>query len=155
MDTSKFTPDVTRRRTFALRSDLTSGLLAAGLASPAAADSYGGGNSGDQGDGSHRVGAKLFPVGQMQQILQASGTVSGDVLSFNIDWNDFSVSLSGGVPVAPAELLNAQLYFQPIGQDVAILDVSICLKPSETNPFIDTLIANGLTAMAFHQRLTI
>ena len=153
MGSKEPTPDVTRRRTFALGGGLASGLLAASLASPAAADSYDSGTSGGPGDGSEHGGGTPLPVAQMEQILQASGTVSEGVLSFEIDRNDLSASLPGGIPVAPAELLNAQLYFQSIGQDVAILNASICLKPSETNPFIDALIANGLTVMAFHQHL--
>ena len=54
-DASKPVPDVGRRRAFALGGGLASGLLAAGLALPAAADSYDGGNTGGQGASSRRM----------------------------------------------------------------------------------------------------
>src|SRR5436853_3237723 len=70
-----------------------------------AAKATGGGNSSDT----------TLPKDQIEEILQASGTVENGVLSVEIDRQGLSASLPGGIPVLPEFELNGTLYFQPLG----------------------------------------
>ena len=127
------------------RSALALGGLAAGGLIVARRDAY-------AASGSENGGG--LPVAEMQSIIGASGTMSDGVLSFDLDRTDLSATLPGNIPVKPAFQLNGALYFQPIGSSRAVMNADYCLKPEETNPFMDALIAGGLTVMAFHQHLT-
>lgn len=128
-------PALTRRRTVALGS----AIAATSLIRPAHAD------SDDESSG--------LPVKQIEQILGANGTVSSGVLSININRNDLKASLPGGIHVAPAELMNGTIYMQSLGKGRAIMNGDFGLKPSETGPFINALVQNGITVQAFHQHL--
>lgn len=131
-------PALTRRRTVTLGGGVMGGLAAASLITPASADSSG-----------HHL-----PVSQIERIMQANGTVSHGVLTITMDRKHLKSALPGNIPVTPGVLLNAAYYFQSTGNGKAIMNANICLKPSETNKFIDALIANGLVVQAFHQHLT-
>ena len=56
-----------------------------------------------------------------------------------------------GVRFTPAFEINGTLTFQPLGDDHAFFNGDLPLKPKECNPFIDAILANGLTFQAFHQ----
>lgn len=75
------------------------------------------------------------------------------VLTISMDRKDLKSMLPGNVPVTPGVLLNAAYYFQSVGSGKAIMNGNICLKLSETQPFIQALIKSGLTVQAFHQHL--
>ena len=93
-----------------------------------------------------------LPVDRMQDILQAQGTVSKDVLSIDIERKDIGeVSGPLGVTFTPAFELDGTLTFQPLGSGRAFFNGDLALKPEEANPFIDAIIANGLVFQAFHQ----
>lgn len=94
-----------------------------------------------------------LPVPEIEAAVGVSGSVSDGVLSLGLDRTDLSATLPGNIPVKPAFQLNGALYFQAIGDGRAIMNADYCLKPEETNPFMDALIAGGLTVMAFHQHL--
>jgi hypothetical protein len=88
----------------------------------------------------------------MQQILHAYGTVSKGVLSIDIDRDDIGdVQGPLGVTLTPAFQINGTLTFQPLGDEWAFFNGDLALKPYECNPFIDAILANGLTFQAFHQ----
>lgn len=140
------TPSLTRRRTVTLGGGVAGGLAVASLIKPAYADS--------DNDGDHDKDQGSLPVKQIEQIMQANGTVSSGVLTITMDRKHLKSSLPGNIPVTPGVLLNAAYYFQSTGNGKAAMNANICLKPSETNKFIDALIANGLTVQAFHQHLT-
>ncbi len=99
------------------------------------------------------LAATSLPVSSIEQILGASGTVSNGVLSVTINRNDLTSMLPGGIPVTPAFQLNGTLTFQPLDPGAAFLNGDFCLKPQEVNPFIDALIARGITVQALHQHL--
>jgi hypothetical protein len=92
-----------------------------------------------------------LPVKEMESILGASGTVTNGVLSVEIDRTDLTATLPGNIS-AESEL-NGTLYFQPLPNGRALLNGDFCLKPEETNPFIDALMANHIKVQAFHQHL--
>jgi hypothetical protein len=93
-----------------------------------------------------------LPVDDMEKILQAQGTVTNGVLSIDIDRDDIGdVAGPMGVTFTPAFEVNGTLTFQPLGNDRAFFNGDLALKSQECNPFIDAIIANGLTFQAFHQ----
>ena len=96
-----------------------------------------------------------LPAKQMQEILQAEGTVSDGVLSIDIARSDIGKSHGPmGVTFTPSFEINGTLNFQPLGDDLAFFNGDLPLKPHETDAFIDAIIANGLTFQAFHQHYT-
>jgi hypothetical protein len=125
------------------------GLTAGGALSnafPGAAD------AATTGVGTHRKQRGRLPAAKMQQILRAEGMVSQGVLSIDIDRDDIGdVQGPLGVTFTPAFEVNGALTFQPIGHERAFFNGDLALKPQECNPFIDAIIANGLTFQAFHQ----
>lgn len=147
MDNYDSTNTLTRRRALVLGSGLVvGGLIATNGAARAA------GQSGALG--ATPQGGSELPVTEIESILEANGTVTTGVLSVEIDREDLKAKLvPGNFPVLPASELNGTLYFQPLESGRAILNGDFCLKPDETNPFIDALIANDLTVQAFHQHL--
>jgi hypothetical protein len=57
-----------------------------------------------------------------------------------------------GVEFSGSFEINGDLYFQPLrGGKLAFFNGDVPLKPNELNPFIDALLANGLTFQAMHQ----
>jgi hypothetical protein len=93
-----------------------------------------------------------LPADQIQQIVQAEGTVTDGVLSIDIEREDIGeVDGPLGVKFTPAFEIDGTLTFQPLGYGRAFFNGDLALKPEETNPVIDAIIANGLTFQAFHQ----
>jgi hypothetical protein len=96
--------------------------------------------------------AGKLPAKEIQAIVQAEGTVTDGVLSIAVQRSDIGkVSGPAGVTFTPAFEIDGTLTFQPLGSRLAFFNGDIPLRPSETNGFIDALIANGLTFQAFHQ----
>ncbi len=94
----------------------------------------------------------MLPADQIQQIVQAQGTVTKGVLSIDIQRQDIGdVAGPLGVTFTPAFQLDGTLTFQPLGNGNAFFNGDLALKPEETNPVIDAIIANGLIFQAFHQ----
>lgn len=137
---------ISRRRALVLGGGVAAGgVLAAATPLTAAAGAH-----GDHGSehGQHGV----LPADQIQQIVQAQGTVTNGVLSIEIERQDIGHA-SGplGVTFTPAFEINGTLTFQPLGYGSAFFNGDLALKPEETNPVIDAIIANGLIFQAFHQ----
>ncbi len=143
---------VTRRRALALGGGAAAGGLVSGalpLTGVAAAH--------DRGNGDHKHGELLhqhgkLPADQIQQIVQAEGTVTKGVLGIDIERKDIGdVSGPLGVTFTPAFEIDGTLTFEPLGSNWAFFNGDLALKPEEANPFIDAIIANGLIFQAFHQ----
>ena len=136
---------ISRRRALALSGGAAAGGLLSGavpLASTAAADS----------GKPHQSQRGTLPVDQIEQILQAQGMVSKGVLSIDIEREDIGdVAGPLGVTFTPAFEIDGTLTFQPLGRGRAFFNGDLVLKPEETQPFIDAIIANRLIFQAFHQ----
>jgi hypothetical protein len=93
-----------------------------------------------------------LPAKKMQDVLQAQGTVTNGVLSIDIERTDIGdVQGPMGVTFTPAFEIDGTLTFEPLGDHLAFFNGDLPLLPQEANPFIDAIIANGLTFQAFHQ----
>lgn len=93
-----------------------------------------------------------LPAGRMQSILQAQGTVSKGVLGIDISRTDIGqVQGPQGVTFTPSFEVDGTLTFEPLGDHLAFFNGDLALLPQEVNPFIDAIIANGLTFQALHQ----
>jgi hypothetical protein len=93
-----------------------------------------------------------LPSQQIQQIIQAQGTVTQGVLSIDIARSDIgNVAGPLGVTFTPAFEIEGTLTFEPLGHHRAFFNGDIPVKPEEANPVIDALVANGLIFQAFHQ----
>lgn len=142
---------ISRRRALALGGGIAGGLVAAAsplLAAPmgvAASDARGGIDvSGAKGNGQ-------LPVTQIENIMQTTGTVMDSVLTIELDRDDLHVTGPHGLLWKPAFEVNHMFYFQPLPEGRAFLNAEMALLPSETNPVIDIILANGLIFQAFHQ----
>lgn len=99
-----------------------------------------------------RKQAGRLPAAQIQRIVQAEGTVTKGVLSIDISRDDLgTVHGPLGVELTGSFELDGTLTFMPLGDNLAFFNGDISLKPSETQRFIDAIIANGLVFQAFHQ----
>lgn len=137
-------PPFSRRRALGMGAGLAAGGVLSS-AFPVAAAAASGVRSDQQQHGS-------LPVEEMQEILRAQGMVSKGVLSIGIDRDDIGeVAGPLGVRFTPSFEVNGGLTFQPLGENRAFFNGDLALKPQECNPFIDAIIANGLTLQAFHQ----
>lgn len=97
--------------------------------------------------------AGKLPAKQIQEIVQAEGSVSKGVLSIDISRDEIGggkVKGPLGVEFSGAFEVNGTLTFQPLEGGLAFFNGDIPLLPRETQPFIDAVIANGLTFQAFH-----
>jgi hypothetical protein len=102
--------------------------------------------------GDHKPEQGGLPADQIQQIVQAEGTVTHGVLSIDIEREDIGdVSGPLGVTFTPAFEIDGTLTFQPLGHRDAFFNGDIALKPEEAQGVIDAIIANGLIFQAFHQ----
>ncbi|MDX6702250.1 MAG: hypothetical protein QOF26_2476 [Baekduia sp.] len=98
----------------------------------------------------HRSGT--LPVGAIQSIIGAEGSVSAGVLDITIDRKDVGpVKGPMGVTFPPSFEVNGDLTFQPLGTDLAFFNGDLALKAAELNPVIDAIHKNGLTFQAMHQ----
>ena len=132
---------VNRRRALALGGVTAGGLLSAGPLSAVA-----------QASGARaRPQAGKLPAKRIQEIVGAEGTVSSGVLSIDIARKDIGDSKGPlGVTFTPSFEIDGTLTFQPLGHRLAFFNGDLPLRGRETNPFIDAIIANGLTFQAFH-----
>ncbi len=94
-----------------------------------------------------------LPVKQMENILQASGTVTNGVLSVEYERTDINGVKIGSTPIDPQFEINGTLTFQPIGNGQAFLNGDLALKPSELDPFIEGLVNHGIHVQAEHQHM--
>jgi hypothetical protein len=142
---SKLDVPISRRAALALGGGTAAGLLLPG-GSTALATAKGGG-------GPLRQSGKLPALGTLEKILHAEGDVSEGLAHFSIDRDDAEhVKGPMGVEFSGSFEINGDLYFQPLrGGELAFLNGDVPLKPSELNPFIDALLAHGLTFQAMHQ----
>jgi hypothetical protein len=100
----------------------------------------------------HRGQHGTLPADDIQEIVQAQGTVTNGVLSIDIERQDIGdVAGPLGVEFTPAFEIDGTLTFQPLGWGRAFFNGDLALRPEECNPFIDAIIANGLIFQAFHQ----
>jgi Domain of Unknown Function (DUF1259) len=103
-------------------------------------------------DDDHRHQHGELPADQIQQIVQAEGTVTKGVLSIDISRQDIGdVAGPLGVTFTPAFEVDGTLTFQPLGHEDAFFNGDIALKPEEAQGVIDAIINNGLIFQAFHQ----
>ncbi len=138
---------ISRRRALALGG----GVAAGGLLS-AASPLTGVAMAEDEDQGENRGQEGKLPAGRIQEIIQAQGTVTNGVLSIDVARTDIgNVAGPLGVTFTPAFQIDGGLTFQPLGYGAAFFNGDLPLRPEETNPFIDALIANGLIFQAFHQ----
>jgi hypothetical protein len=135
---------ISRRRVLALGGGAAAGgVLSAATPLTAAAVAH---------DHHHRGQRGMLPADQIQQIVQAQGTVTNGVLSIDIERQDIGeVAGPLGVTFTPAFEVDGTLTFQPLGHGKAFFNGDLALKPEETNPVIDAIVANGLIFQAFHQ----
>jgi hypothetical protein len=92
-----------------------------------------------------------LPAAKMQEILQTEGDVSSGVLSVDMDRDDLDVTGPQGVKFKPAFELDAAFFFQPLGNDLAIVNGDLPVLPTEITPVIDKILATGLVFQAEHQ----
>jgi hypothetical protein len=139
---SKSEVHITRRAALALGGGTAAGLLLPSGIAQAAGKS-----------GLLRQSGKLPSLEAMEKILQAEGETSEGLAHFSIDRDDAEhVKGPMGVEFSGSFEINGDLYFQPLrGGKLAFLNGDVPLKPEELNPFIDALLANGLTFQAMHQ----
>jgi hypothetical protein len=135
-------PSVTRRRALTL-----GGASLAGLAVPRGASAR---VPAAHAALHHRRGS--LPVGVIQDIVGAEGSVSAGVLDITIDRKDVGpVKGPMGVTFPPSFEVNGDLTFQPLGGDLAFFNGDLALKASELNPVVDAIYSNGLVFQAMHQ----
>jgi hypothetical protein len=144
------TTPISRRRALTLGGGIaaTGGVLAG--VGPFASAALG--HGGDDDHDHHRHQRGDLPADEIQQIVQAEGTVTKGVLSIDIERQDIGdVSGPLGVTFTPAFEVDGTLTFQPLGHGDAFFNGDIALKPEEAQGVIDAIIANGLVFQAFHQ----
>lgn len=94
-----------------------------------------------------------LPLKAIEGILAAEGEDEEGLLHFPIDRDD-AKNVKGplGVDFSGSFEINGDLYFQPLrGGKFAFLNGDVPLQPEELNPFVDALLAGGLTFQAMHQ----
>jgi hypothetical protein len=93
-----------------------------------------------------------LPSDKIQKILELEGSVSDGVLSIDVSRDDLGkVRGPLGVEFDGSFEIDGTLTFQPLGSNLAFFNGDLPLKPKETQPFIDAIIANDLVFQAFHQ----
>lgn len=96
-----------------------------------------------------------LPAKQIQQIVQARGTVTKGVLSIPIARDDIRpVHGPLGVIMDGSFEVDGALTFQPLGDGLAFFNRDLPLKAKENDGFIDAIDANGLVFQAFHMHYT-
>jgi hypothetical protein len=145
MPNPAFNTPISRRRALALGGGVAAGgLLSAATPLTGAALAH--------GEAKHPSRDGKLPAEQIQEIIQAQGTVTKGVLSIDIERQDIGdVAGPLGVTFTPAFELDGTLTFQPLGRNRAFFNGDLALRPEETNPVIDAIVANGLIFQAFHQ----
>jgi hypothetical protein len=137
---------LTRRGALKLGGGAAAGTLLSGAALAEAAPSR------DHGIREQR--GKL-PAKQIQEIVQAQGTVTNGVLSIPISRDDIGpVHGPLGVVMDGSFEVDGALTFQPLGDGLAFFNADLPLKAEETDGFIDAIGANGMVFQAFHMHYT-
>lgn len=109
--------------------------------------------------------ARGLPVEQIEQIIDIQGDIENGVLHLEVSRDDIGNvkgpvgPLRPGGPQVPqvtfdgAFEINGDIFFQPLEGGKAFLNADQPLKEQELQPFIFTLLQNGLIFQAFHQHL--
>jgi hypothetical protein len=134
---------ISRRRLLALGGGgAAAGLLASPLAAGAAVTPA----------AQVRKQAGKLPVKQIQEIVQAEGSVSNGVLSIDISRTDIDKSRGPrGVEFTSSFEIDGMLNFQPLGGDLAFFNSCLALREKEVQGMVDAIMANGFTLQALHQ----
>jgi hypothetical protein len=141
---------ISRRRALSIGGGLAAGGVISGVG-PLAGSALAHGRHEHHHD-DHRDQDGALPADQIQEIVQAEGTVTKSVLSIDVERKDIGdVSGPLGVTFTPAFEIDGTLTFQPLGHRSAFFNGDIALRPEETQDVIDAIIANGLIFQAFHQ----
>ncbi|MBV9914154.1 MAG: DUF1259 domain-containing protein, partial [Sinobacteraceae bacterium] len=81
-----------------------------------------------------------LPVGTIEQIVGAQGTVTNGVLDIPISRDDIgNVTGPLGVSFTGDFEIHGDLYFQPLEDNLALLNADMALLPHEVNHFISKL----------------
>ncbi len=145
---SRLDSPFSRRRALAIGGSAAAGALVmggGGLTQAALGDAV-------AGKGLLRQSGSL-PLRAMEGILGIEGETTEGLAHFPVARDDAkSVKGPMGITFSSAFEINGDLYFQPLRHGKqAFLNGDVPLKPQELNPFIDALLANGLTFQAMHQ----
>jgi hypothetical protein len=141
---------ISRRRALSIGGGLAAGGVISGVG-PLAGSALAHGQYEHHHD-DHRDQDGALPADQIQEIVQAEGTVTKSVLSIDVERKDIGdVSGPLGVTFTPAFEIDGTLTFQPLGHRSAFFNGDIALRPEETQDVIDAIIANSLIFQAFHQ----
>jgi hypothetical protein len=141
---------ISRRRALSIGGGLAAGGVISGVG-PLAGSALAHGRHEHHHD-DHRDQDGALPADQIQEIVQAEGTVTKGVLSIDVERKDIGdVSGPLGVTFTPAFEIDGTLTFQPLEHRSAFFNGDIALRPEETQDVIDAIIANSLIFQAFHQ----
>jgi hypothetical protein len=93
-----------------------------------------------------------LPAAKMQEILQTEGDLSGGVLSVDMDRDDLAGKVKGfqGIEIKPSFQLDAEFFFQPLGNELAVVNGDMPVLNDEVTPVIDQILRSGLVFQAFH-----
>ena len=139
---------VTRRRALTLGGGAAAGMLGVGaLAGDAQAEDHAGSH------GPLLVQHGELPADDIQQIVQAQGTVTNGLLDITLSRGDIGPVQAPipGVVMDGAFEVNGDAVFQPLGNALAFFNGDLALKESEVEGFIDAILANDLIFQALHQ----
>lgn len=147
---SKMDESMSRRRALMLGGSVAGGLMAASSSALASSKLVAASSS----TASSSVGN--LPVKEIEQIMQAPGTVEDGVLDIHIERKDLHViqriPQDGEIPFKPEWENNGDFFFQSLGNGQAIMNGDFGgLLPDEIDPFIDKLLEGGLIFQALHQ----
>jgi hypothetical protein len=132
----------------AIRGTLAAGALVAGtLATVTAAGAA-------PSEAGPRRAATDLPVKQIENIMQADGTVSRSGI-LEVDQARSDLSISAGTPSTSLAtgVIHQETFFQSLGKGRAIVNGDLALRPQEIQPVIDALGTGGLVFQAEHQHL--
>ncbi len=89
-----------------------------------------------------------LPNAQITSIIGGASTISGKVLTVDVDRRDRFQEL--GVPLEPASQLESNFHFQSTGGGNAIVDAEFVLEPNEVDVVAETITSNGFQITAVH-----
>ena len=108
----------------------------------------------DQTDQNAGPFASSFPVDlqrQIENIVDAKGSINYGLLQIEIDRNDIHGVTLRGTPILPSFEINGDLNFQSLGGNRVIMNSDLCLKADEIDAFIDAMLAHNIFFQAQHQ----
>ena len=100
-----------------------------------------------------------LPVDKIEDIIQIQGDIENGILHLEVSRDDIGKVRGPRGPEVPkvtfdgAFEINGDIFFQPLGNGQAFLNADMPLKEEELQPFIFTLLKDGLIFQAFHQHL--